>query len=98
MEQSHRVNSAAELAAMERTLDELSAKRSPLAKAMILLRNLSPDRFPETPGAGDNGPIHPCLVVISPLQPAGPGTPILPPACGENNSIRPDDQHMGRGR
>lgn len=37
MERSHRVNSAAELAAIEGTLDELSAKRNSLAKAKILL-------------------------------------------------------------
>lgn len=40
LEQGHCVSSAAELAAIERRLDELSVKRSSLAKAMILWRSV----------------------------------------------------------
>ncbi|MEZ6055733.1 MAG: hypothetical protein R3C01_03420 [Planctomycetaceae bacterium] len=39
LEKNHRVHSAAELAEMERRLDELAVKRSSLAKGMILLNS-----------------------------------------------------------
>ena len=45
LEQNHRVNSAAELADMERRLDVLTLKRSSLGKAMILLHSLSDQEF-----------------------------------------------------
>ncbi len=45
LEQNHRVNSAAELADMERRLDVLALKRNSLGKAMILLHSLSDQEF-----------------------------------------------------
>ena len=45
LEQNHRVNSAAELAAIERQLDILAVQRSSLTKAMILLRSVNNPQF-----------------------------------------------------
>ena len=45
LEQNHGVNSAAELAALERRLDVLAVKRSSLTKAMILLRSVNNPQF-----------------------------------------------------
>ena len=45
LEKNHRVNSAAELAAIERRLDVLGVKRSSLAKAMLLLHSVSDPQF-----------------------------------------------------
>ncbi len=45
MQENARVGSASELAAMERRLDELSIKRSSLAKALILLRSVNGSEF-----------------------------------------------------
>ena len=45
LEQNHSVNSAAELAALERRLDLLAVKRSSLTKAMILLRSVNNPQF-----------------------------------------------------
>ncbi|MEI7699525.1 MAG: hypothetical protein WCK86_07010 [Planctomycetia bacterium] len=45
LEQNHRVNSAAELAAIEHQLDILAVKRSSLTKAMILLRSVNNLQF-----------------------------------------------------
>jgi hypothetical protein len=45
LEQNHRVNSAAELAAIERQLDILAVKRSSLTKAMILRRSVNNPQF-----------------------------------------------------
>ncbi len=45
LEQNHRVNSAAELAAVERRLDILAVQRSSLTKAMILLRSVNNPQF-----------------------------------------------------
>ena len=45
LEQNHRVNSAAELAAIERQLDILAVQRSSLTKAMILLRSVNNPLF-----------------------------------------------------
>lgn len=45
LEQHHRVNSAAELAALERRLDILAVKRSSLSKALILLHSVNVPEF-----------------------------------------------------
>lgn len=45
LEQNHGVDSAAELAALERQLDVLAVKRSSLTKAMILLRSVKTPQF-----------------------------------------------------
>ena len=45
LENNHLVNSAAELAAIERRLDVLGVKRSSLAKAMLLLHSVSDPQF-----------------------------------------------------
>ena len=45
LEQNHGVDSAAELAALERQLDVLAVKRSSLTKAMILLRSVKNPQF-----------------------------------------------------
>lgn len=45
LEKNHRVNSAAQLAAMECRLNELAVRRGSLAKAMILLRSVDEPEF-----------------------------------------------------